>query len=130
MKAKEILKEIMQDSASVEDLKLRLDGSICYPATPGVLPLETRISPPMEVTRQSIGIAHRHSCHICSIGSRFSTLLPINTSDNVFTAFQTVALRTSDLLVIRVFQLDAVERAARSFRSLTKRQKQASGMFY
>ncbi len=26
--------------------------------------------------------------------------------------------------------LDAVERAARSFRSLAKRQKQASGMFY
>ncbi len=31
---------------------------------------------------------------------------------------------------LRVFQLDAVERAARSFRSLAKRQEQASGMFY
>ncbi len=33
-------------------------------------------------------------------------------------------------LLIRLFQLDAVERAARSFRSLAKRQEQASGMFY
>ena len=32
--------------------------------------------------------------------------------------------------ILRVFQLDAVERAARSFRSLAKRQEQASGMFY
>ncbi len=31
--------------------------------------------------------------------------------------------------MIRVFQLDEVERAARSFRSLAKRQEQASGMF-
>ncbi len=33
-------------------------------------------------------------------------------------------------LLIRVFQLDAVEHAARSFRSLAKRQEQAGGMFY
>ena len=36
-----------------------------------------------------------HSCHICSIGFAIFPLLPINSSDNVFTAFRTMALRTS-----------------------------------
>ena len=38
-----------------------------------------------------------HSCHICSIGFADFPLLLINTADNVFTAFWTVALRTSGL---------------------------------
>jgi len=37
-----------------------------------------------------------HSCHNCFIGFAIFPLFPINTSDNVFTTFQTMALRTSD----------------------------------
>ncbi len=43
----------------------------------------------------TLALYMNHSCHICSIGFANFPLFPINTSDNVFTAFWTVALRTS-----------------------------------